>query len=122
MSTPGRKETNGIAERSVRTVLEGTRTNLEQAKMQTRWWSKAARAFCTNYNATKLDKNGKTPWELRYGTPCPIPLQPFGCLVDYIPDLEKAIQGANKFGPNSLKGISSVTLVIQEGSGPGTTW
>ena len=52
-STPGRPQTNGRAERSVRTVLEGTRTLLEQSKMPLKWWSRAARTFCLYYNSSQ---------------------------------------------------------------------
>ena len=37
-STPGRPETNGVAERAVRSVVEGTRTALEHAGLPARWW------------------------------------------------------------------------------------
>ena len=61
-STPGRPQTNGRAERTVRTVLEGTRTLLEQSKMPSKWWSRAARTFCLFYNSTKI-----TASEQRHG-------------------------------------------------------
>ena len=88
-ATPGRPQTNGRAERTVRSVLEGTRTLLEQSGLPARWWSRAARSFCTSYNATKITSNGKTPWENRFGCPCPIPLQPFGCAVSDMPATKK---------------------------------
>eukprot|EP00972_Heterocapsa_arctica_P073342 10831532-Heterocapsa_arctica.AAC.1 len=40
-STPSRSTTNAEAERTVRTVLEGTRTVLEQAGLSPQWWPHA---------------------------------------------------------------------------------
>ena len=45
-ATPGRPETNGIAENAVRQVLEGTRTALEHAGFGPKWWSFAGKHFC----------------------------------------------------------------------------
>ena len=42
-STPGRPQTNGIAERSVREALEGARTVMQQAGSPHRWWARALR-------------------------------------------------------------------------------
>ena len=42
-ATPGRPATNGVAERAVRSVLEGTRTVLEQAGLPHKFWPYACR-------------------------------------------------------------------------------
>ena len=45
-ATPGRPETNGDAERTVRTVCEGARTALEHAGLAPKWWPYAMKHFC----------------------------------------------------------------------------
>ena len=45
-STPYRPETNGVAERAVRRVTEGTRSVLLQSGLPHRWWAEAAKCFC----------------------------------------------------------------------------
>ena len=42
-STPGRPQNNGIAERAVRTVLDGARAILHASGLPSRWWSRAVR-------------------------------------------------------------------------------
>jgi hypothetical protein len=42
-STPGRPDTNGVAERAVRKVCEGTRTAMGHAGLSPKWWCFAAR-------------------------------------------------------------------------------
>eukprot|EP00972_Heterocapsa_arctica_P109929 16186760-Heterocapsa_arctica.AAC.1 len=54
-STPDRSATNGVPERRVRHVLEGTRALLEQAGMPTSFWPKAADAFCDHINFAIID-------------------------------------------------------------------
>ena len=44
-STPGRPQTNGIAERSVREAIEGARTVMQQAGSPHRWWARALRHY-----------------------------------------------------------------------------
>ena len=50
-STPYRPETNGVAERAVRKVKEGTSCALEQSGLSSEWWPKPYHitAFCNQY-------------------------------------------------------------------------
>ena len=45
-ATPGRPQSNGSAEITVRAVLDGTRTNLEKAGLKARLWPYAGKHFC----------------------------------------------------------------------------
>jgi hypothetical protein len=116
-STPGLPQSNGRAERSVRTVLEGTRSLLLASGLPRKWWSRASKAFCVAFNATNTNENGKTPWELRFGQQCPIQLIPFGSMIWYLPATEKATTGENKFGPNAKPGIFMGYFM-----NPGSAW
>ena len=64
-STPGRPQTNGVAERAVRACLEGTRTIIEQSGLNKKWWSRACRHFTLVYNCTAKDEHGTTAWTRR---------------------------------------------------------
>jgi hypothetical protein len=104
-STPGRPQTNGVAERAVRLCLEGTRTILEQAGLNKKWWSRASRFFTLVYNATSKDENGDTAWHKRFNCAAPFPMIPFGSLVRYKTGTKRHNGADNKFGPSSSKGI-----------------
>ena len=54
-STPYRSIANSIAERSIRTVTEGTRTLLEQSGFPVQWWPYAARSFWHSMNIAVID-------------------------------------------------------------------
>jgi hypothetical protein len=62
-STPGRPQSNGVAERAVRKVLEGSRTLCEHAGLDAVWWPKAARHYCLSNN-TEI-REGGSPWSRR---------------------------------------------------------
>ena len=104
-STPGRPQTNGVAERAVRACLEGTRTILEQSGLNKKWWSRACRHFTLVYNSTAKDEHGTTAWSRRFNAAPSFPLIPFGSLVHYKTGTKKHNAGDNKFGPSSSKGI-----------------
>ena len=67
--TPHRSETNGIAERAVRRVKEGTSAVLLHSGLNESWWADSME--CYNYlrNVTDLFSDGKTPYERRFGQP-----------------------------------------------------
>ncbi len=58
-SLPHRPKTNGVVERQVRSVIEGTRALLLQAGMPAKWWSRACRCFCVLRNATRETASGR---------------------------------------------------------------
>lgn len=83
MTTARTPEQNGIAERAVRTVKEGTRTLLIESGLTDKYWGAAARTFVYTRNrarmATGLDK---TSYELFTGVRPDIGrLRVFGCVA-----------------------------------------
>ena len=68
-STPHRSETNGIAERAVRRVKEGTSAVLLQSGLNESWWADFMECDTYLRNVTDLLSDGKTPYERRFGQP-----------------------------------------------------
>ena len=68
-STPHRSETNGIAERAVRRVKEGTSAVLSQPGWDEKWWAGAVECHCYLRNVQDLLADGKTSYERRFGEP-----------------------------------------------------
>ena len=68
-STPHRSETNGIAERAVRRVKEGTSAVLLQSGLDEKWWADSMECFTYLRNIQDLLSDGKTPYERRFGEP-----------------------------------------------------
>ena len=68
-STPHRSETNGIAERAVRRVKEGTSAVLLQSGLNESWWADSMECYTYLRNVTDLLSDGKTPYERRFGKP-----------------------------------------------------
>ena len=68
-STPHRSETNGIAERAVRRVKEGTSAVLLQSGLDENWWADAMECYTYLRNVQDLLSDGKTPYERRSGEP-----------------------------------------------------
>ena len=68
-STPHRSETNGIAERAVRRVKEGTSAVLLQSGLNESWWADSMECYTYLRNVTDPLSDGKTPYERRFGQP-----------------------------------------------------
>ena len=84
-STPHRSETNGIAERAVRRVKEGTSAVLLQSGLNESWWADSMECHTYLRNVTDFLSDGKTPYERRFGQPFNGPIILFGSLVEYHP-------------------------------------
>jgi hypothetical protein len=50
-------QTNAVAERCIRAVTEGTRSNLEQAGLCHRYWPEASKHACMSYNVSHMGLN-----------------------------------------------------------------
>ena len=100
-----RSETNGIAERAVRRVKEGTSAVLWQSGLNESWWSDSMDCFSCLRNVTDLLSDGKTPYERRFGQPCEGPIIPFSSLVKYHPKTAKDQSRIHQFGKKVLLGL-----------------
>ena len=109
-STPHRSETNGIAERAVRRVKEGTSAVLLQSGLNESWWADSMECYTYLRNVTELLSDGKTPYERRFGQPFEGPIIPFGSLVEYhsitAKEQSKIHQFGNKVSPGLFLGYA----------------
>ena len=104
-STPHRSETNGIAERAVRRVKEGTSAVLLQSGLNESWWADSMECYTYLRNVTDLLSDGKTPYERRFGQPFKGPIIPFGSLVEYHPMTAKGQSRIRQFWKESFTWI-----------------
>ena len=77
-----RSETNGIAERAVRRVNEGTSAVLLQSGLDENWWANSMECYTHLRNIQDLLSDGKTPHKRRFGMPFNGPVTPFGAVVE----------------------------------------
>ena len=68
-STPHRSETNGIVERAVHRVKEGTSAVLLQSGLGDEWWADSMECYFYLRNIQDLLSDVKTPNERRFGMP-----------------------------------------------------
>ena len=118
-STPGRPDANGVAERAVRKVCEGTRTALEHAGLPPKWWCFAARHFCFSSNIT--DQDGENPWRQRHKQAYKGQKLPFGCLVDFKSSPVKG-KVAPQFAPKPEPGVFLGYHMLPDGHFHGDFW
>ena len=104
-STPPRSETNGIAERAVRRVKEGTSAVLLQSGLNESWWADSMECYTFLRCVTDLLSDGKTPYERRFGQAFKGPIIPFGSLVEYHPITAKDQSRIHQFGKKVLPGL-----------------
>ena len=79
-STAHRSETNGIAERAVRRIKEGTSAVLLQSGQDEKWWADSVECYCYLRNMNK-----KTPYERQFSESLRGPIIPFGSMIEYHP-------------------------------------
>ena len=104
-STPHRSETNGIAERAVRRVKEGTSAVLLQSGLDENWLAESMECYTYLRNVKDLLSDGKTPYERRFGQPFKGPIIPFGSLVEFCPISAKDQSRIHQFEKKVLPGL-----------------
>ena len=97
-STPHRSETNGIAERAVRRVKEGTL----QSGLNENWWADSMECYTYLRNVQDFLSDWKTPYERRFGESFKGSIIPFGSLVEYHPITAKGQSIIHQFGKKVL--------------------
>ena len=98
-------ETNGIAERAVRRVKEGTSAVLLQSGLDENWCADSMECFTYLRNIQDLLSDGKTPYERRFGEPFKKPIISFGSLVEYYAVSVKDQSRIHQFGKKVLPGL-----------------
>ena len=96
---------NGIAERAVRRVKEGTSAVLLQSDLNESWWADSMECYTYLRNVTDLLSDGKTPYERRFGKPFEGPIIPFGSLVGYYSISANDQSTIHQFGKKVLPGL-----------------
>ena len=121
-STPHRSETNGIGERAVRTVKEGTTSVLLQSGLDNECWADSMECYCSLRNIQDLLSDEKTPYERRLGMTFNGPVIPFGAMVEYHPFSAKDQSRLHRFGAKVLPGIFLAYALYAEGIWKETLW
>ena len=102
-STRHRSETNGIAERAVRIVKEGTSAVLLQSGLDNEWCADSMECYCHLRHIQDLLSDEKIPYERRLGVPFNGSDNPFGAMVEYHLFRPKTYR-LHQFGPKVLPG------------------
>ena len=103
--TPHRSETNGIVERAVLRVKEGTSAVLLQSGLDEKWWADSMERYTYLRNIQDLLSDGKTPYERRCGKPFKGPIIQFGSLDECHPFTAKDQSKIHQFGKKVLPGL-----------------
>ena len=111
-STPHRFETNGIAERAVRWVEEGTSAVLPQSRLVERLLSCSMECYCYLRNVQDLLADGQPPYERRFGEPFKEPRIPFRAMV-WIPSdfTEKSSKNSPIWQESITRNLSGCELI-----------
>ena len=105
VSTPHRPQTNGVAERAVRKILEGSRSLLLESGLSYGWWAEATKCFAVLHNVSVPAIDGLTPYQLRNGADFKGKLVPFGAEIQHKPAAAREIELLKKFGSRMLQGV-----------------
>ena len=100
-----RSETNGIAERAVRRVKEGTFAVLLQSGLDEKWWADSMECYTYLRYIQDLLSFGTTPYERRFGEPFKGPVIPFSSLVEYYPISAKDQSRIHQLGKKVFPGL-----------------
>ena len=105
LSIENRPQSNGVAERNIRRILEGTRAALHDSGLSQRYWHVAMRCYCALRNFVDIWKLDKTPYELRFNAKFKRQLIPFGSKVYYTSTSKNEDDKRQKLGPRLIPGI-----------------
>ena len=94
-----------FAEREVRQMLEGARSNLLQSGLPLKMWPLAMQHHATAINASPQLDGSVSPWQLRFGEEFPAMHIPFGAKVLFWNNPKRADNTAGKLSPTSNEGI-----------------
>ena len=114
-STPHRSEANGITERVLRRVKEGTSAVLLQSGLDEKWWADSLECYTFLWHIQDLLSDGKTPSERRFELPFNGPIIPFGSIVEYHPISAKDQWRIHHFGKKVLPGLFLRYALYAEG-------
>ena len=103
-ATPHRPQTNGVAERAVKRVVEGTKSLLLASGLEHYWWREAAMCFAALHNFTSKGPSDLTPHQAMHGESFAGFLVPFGAQIRYKPQGPLA-QEAQKFEDRTRLGL-----------------
>ena len=105
LSQPYVRQSSGVIEREIRTILEGARANLFQSGLPVELWPLAAQHHAFALNVTIPDDKDKSPWALRFGDEFPDTKIPFGAKLLYWINRQRIDSKQPKFLPTSDVGI-----------------
>ena len=94
-----------FAEREVRQMLEGARSNLLQSGLPLKMWPLAMQHHATAINASPQLDGSESPWQLRFGEEFPAMHIPFGAKVLFWNNPKRADNTSGKLSPTSNEGI-----------------
>ena len=98
-------ENKAVIEREIRTILEGTGSNLTQANLPDHVWPLAAQHHAMALNISKRLDVGKIPWDDRFGDSFDGLVVPFAAKVIYWNNPKHNATGSSKFAPTGEEGI-----------------
>ena len=113
-STPHRSETNGIAERAVRRIKEGTFAVLLQSGLDENGWAGSMEGCCYLRNIQDLLSDGKTPYERRFGEPLKRTSNSIWFVAEYHPISVEDLSRLHQFGKQVLPCISLGCALLAE--------
>lgn len=114
-SIPHRPQSNGVAERSHRMVIDGGQCSMLQSGLNEDWWPLAVQHWCMNYYTSRRTGDGNTPWSLRFGRSQDFRTYPFGARVFF-----KGVAGFDKCDKWAGRLILALLVVVSHG--PGRQW
>ena len=115
-------ENKSVIEREIRTILKGTRANLEQAGTGVKLWPLAAQHHAMALNLTERVDSKSIPWEDRFGEAFDGLKVPFGAKVLYWNNPKQNVTGESKFSATGVDGVFLGYHIRLDSIGERSTW